>query len=800
MLRYSAFALGLLVAALGMAPSAFSADPIVFNAAPPVNDLQGSLRAQVQFAQSQIIPARPREGDRQPRLIGHRKTLLLVNPLKNDDRTPMVVVVNGSRNRALGTIKLNPPDKLPLTAYHIDGVPAQGVTFKPKSDAAARARESADLEKLADPDAALLLELLKTNDLLSIDTADGRWVGKIYLPAKGSFSGKVIEVQSAAGYNTTIHYGDRQATLSRGQTLRFEFVGNQWIREGEPETNSLVYTEHAWSAILPAEWIEPGVSFTFQQGSLSGVLRGVAVGAPTELLIHTIDVGMLTSPRGKFDFANDPEAHREYFQTAPVSRLVVSNYEPLSLDEVMLPDGTPLTDFDPSEGGWHTGTMRQSIGKELISLGIDNANYGLNSTPGRGEDSHPYVAAQLAAHNSRGKYANGIQVHGGSGGGGIVTLDSSLGNEFSHEVGHNYGLGHYVDGFKGSVHRSAENINSTWGWDADKNRLIPNFYPEPNGKETCLDNECQPPFNGHSFGLDAMAGGSPFSAFNRFTMYTPNSAAIIQDFLEGKAVFSPASATGFLKWNAKTARMEPYTHTIDVAAKVDAPIDDLSARNMASLLAQNDLVKVSMWDGHWTRDIYLPPASPANRGRAVAFDHNAGYNSTLHVNGGQFTLSRGFKKTLISNGRLWSEGVADGRIARKPNLYGVPVVTLIGYYDPNGELPTHIYPALHGAYGYCYDDDAKTLGPDDCELRVETATGVLRFRLAPTRLADGVMNKFHVNIPESAQPRAVAVIRRGQTLDKKEVKPATGKPTFTINGYVAEARKPATGERPAPGR
>lgn len=74
--------------------------------------------------------------------------------------------------------------------------------------------------------------------------------------------------------------------------------------------------------------------------------------------------------------------------------------------------------------GWHSGTMRQRIGKELVSHGIDNANYGLNSTAGLGENSHPYVVAQLAAHNSRGNYANGIQVHGGSGGGGIVTLDS----------------------------------------------------------------------------------------------------------------------------------------------------------------------------------------------------------------------------------------------------------------------------------------------------------------------------------------------------------------------------------------
>ncbi|MCM4881747.1 M66 family metalloprotease, partial [Escherichia coli] len=120
--------------------------------------------------------------------------------------------------------------------------------------------------------------------------------------------------------------------------------------------------------------------------------------APGELLLHTIDIGMLTTPRGRFDFAKDKEAHREYFQTIPVSRMIVNNYAPLHLKEVMLPTGTLLTDADPGEGGWHSGTMRQSIGKELISHGIDNANYGINSTAGSGESSHPYVAAQLTAH------------------------------------------------------------------------------------------------------------------------------------------------------------------------------------------------------------------------------------------------------------------------------------------------------------------------------------------------------------------------------------------------------------------
>ncbi|EFN1709479.1 hypothetical protein HET60_004549, partial [Escherichia coli] len=41
---------------------------IYFNTTQPVNDLQGSLAAEVKFAQSQILPAHPKEGESQPHL------------------------------------------------------------------------------------------------------------------------------------------------------------------------------------------------------------------------------------------------------------------------------------------------------------------------------------------------------------------------------------------------------------------------------------------------------------------------------------------------------------------------------------------------------------------------------------------------------------------------------------------------------------------------------------------------------------------------------------------------------------
>lgn len=783
---------GLIMAVMASCPLLAAVHPppsLVFNDRAPINDLQGSLAAQVQFAQSQILPAHPQAGDNQPRLVAQRKSLLLVRPLLADADTPMSVTALDGAGRELGTLSLNPPNLLPRTAYYLDGTPEEGVDFTPGPGTGAVINSSSELARLSDPTGAFLLGKLQPNALVTIQTTDGRWVRDIHLPGGAELEGKMVRLVSNAGYNSTVYYSGRQITLSRGQSLQFKFVGDQWIRDGELENNGITYARDSWSAVLPADWIRPGLSLQLSQGALSGELADLQIGAPSELLIHTIDIGMLTSPRDRFDFAKDPEAQREYFQTVPTSRLIVSQYAPLYLPEVMLPDGTLLTDFDPSQGGWHEGTMRQRIGKELISLGIDNANYGINSTAGEGESSHPYVVAQLAAHNSRGKYANGVQVHGGSGGGGIVTLDASLGNEFSHEVGHNYGLGHYVGGFAGSVHRSAEAANATWGWDGDKNRFIPNFGASRTGQSSCLDGQCQAPIDGRPFGFDAMAGGAPLSGFNRFTLYTPNSAALIQRFLESKAVFDASSPTGFSKWDAATATMKPYEHRVEVREQVNAPVGELGEAGLTALLAEYDLVRVAMWDGYWTRNIQLPAASAANAGRIVTVDHGASYNSTLFVNGQQITVSRGFKKSYTSDGSRWQEGApVDASAPRKPQAFGVPVTTLVGYYDPQGQLPGYIYPALHGAYGFGYGDDADRLTAGDCQLRVETREGQLRFRLANHRLSASVMNKFHVNVPTASEPSGASVLCRNQSQAEAQLAPAPAGLGYSVNGRALAAR------------
>lgn len=778
------------IAASVLSVSANQVAPIVFNLSTPTNDLTGSLAAQVLFAQSQIIPAHPKDDDHQPALISQRRSLLLVRPLSVNEGESIIVEARDGNGKLLGDLTLAPPSCLPKTVYHATSIPDGGVNFTPENDTSVLLRCNSELAKLEDKTGAYLKEKLTGNALAIIQSTRYSWVGNIYLPNSPVFEGKVVDIRSNSYHDSIIHYEGKQLTLSLGQSQKFKFTKGNWFREEEMKNNPITYALSTWSGEIPAEWVKPGLNLSVRQGNLLGELHDIRVSAPSELLLHTIDIGMLTTPRSSFTFANDQDAQREYYQTIPVSRMIVSQYAPLYLPEVMLPNGTLLTDFDPSEGGWHSGIMRQRIGKELISHGIDNANYGINSTAGEGEGSHPFITAQLTAHNSRGKYSNGIQIHGGSGGGGIVTLEHSIGNEFSHEVGHNYGLGHYVDGFSGSVHRSAEHPNSSWGWDSDKRRFIPNFSPTQTNEDACLNGQCQPPFDGRKFGFDAMASGSPLSDANRFTLYTPNSATIIQRFFESKAVFDANSATGFSKWNSVTSIMEPYQHKIEGVEKVDAPMDALSESGLRSLLAKYGVVRVAMRDGHWTRDIRVPVASADNQGRSLTIEHGAGYNSRLFINGKEIVVTKGFKKNFTSDGLSWVEGSAsDSLILRKPKRFGIPVTTLVGYYDPDGVLPSYIYPALHGAYGFTYAaDERSTLTGSDCQLQVATRDGLLRFKLANHRAASAVMNKFHINVPTDLNPSRATVVCNNRMIADKTLSSAPTDISFSVYGKALPAK------------
>lgn len=756
--------------------------PIYFNTTTGKSDLLGALQGSVQFAQTSVMPSRASAvpGDLQPRLVALRDALVMFKPTGNVDASNGLTLTLVRDKKVVFETQLNSPEYLPPVTHQL-AVDEAALSMPTRFDYTVNTQS--ELNLIAnDPDAKHLSTLLSRYMTINIQLGDGQWSEHFHLPEHVQlFNGRKILFQSNAGYRAQIHTLWTIQSLERGESLLYACVQGRWASTPDIDYARLRYGAGFWSALLPGQYLLPGLSLQIasRADNAAGSYPDIDIGASSELLLNVIDIGMLTPPRPVFFEEFEQELHRQYFQQTPISRLVVNQYEPLHLTEICLPDGTLYRTHSTDVGGVYDGDLRQRIGKELISLGINNANCGIHSSPGVGEDSpnKHYVVGQLTAHTSVGNYSNGRVVHGLSGGGSMVTLYDCQGNEFSHELGHNYGIDHYPGGFAGSVHRSAENINSTWGWDSDYNVFIPNFERARTHVATCEDGKCQAPFHGHSFGRDTMAGGYPlYPKTNAYTLCTPHTLYHSQRFLEDKAVFDRSSPTGYVKWHEESRLMHHWGEFHSTGAH------ERNLSSMTALFKVYRLLEVFQHNDDYARNVYLPAASAANRGKGVYITHQATEAATLHINGASVPLVMTTFLRYESDGQRWNQ-VDDFSfpVLRRPMGQGVPVTTLLGYYDPEHEKGAYVYPALHCAHGNWFDPDRRAdVDWAKNRLKVRDAWGyTVGYVLANKRGAPGMMNRFHVNIPRTFNPTHIE-IHLGDQVITREIGTPRGGATFTI--------------------
>lgn len=427
----------------------------------------------------------------------------------------------------------------------------------------------------------------------------------------------------------------------------------------EPDTQPverprLNYSTKAWTTTLPWHWMTSGLSLRFSYGLKHGTLDADKIDftGPAELVLQNIRIGMLTpaTPASQNWFESETvNAAIDYFQKIPVAKLTVGQYLPLELDRVVMPGGQVYTDASPDQGTWHTGDMREHIGKELISEGINLANFGFASTASMTHLNRQDFR-QIVQHQSIGVYANGVQPHGYSGGGGKATLWDLNNNELSHELGHNFGLGHYPGGGRWSSHHQ----DSGWGYDAFRKRMIANIRWNEAPVANVIEGYTTQPFKGlYRFGSDPMAGADESGTISKYTLHTGYSAKRVQQAMVATPVIDSNSPTGFSQWNATSRTMVP----------------------------------------------------------------------------------------------------TPGR--QRPTRFGVPVVTLVGFYDPRGILPTTMYPPMHGNFGLTYAYEAPA--ENDCRIIIRSTKGWTEYKLHSSRLNSFRMNKFHVNVAQSEFPSAASI-------------------------------------------
>lgn len=317
---------------------------------------------------------------------------------------------------------------------------------------------------------------------------------------------------------------------------------------------TVAFAHNAWHVELPWSLLRDGMSLTFVKNANGAEQRGELPAADIEfskasqLLMQSIRLGMLTHPdqtTGHYTL-NDPIlAASDYFQTIPVSKLIMGSYADAVLDRVIVRSGVIYHDSSVGEGGVYNGDMRENVAKSQVSVGINLANMG--KTSHHMNQQYPHFFKQITNHHAWGMYSNGRQSHGLSGGNGIGTLYSSRGNEASHEWGHAYGLGHYPGaGLTNDGRFQRHHADSGWGYIAHRQRLRDNLT---NGRSA----EEQPRsfhFLGRiAHGWDAMSGGSPNSSLSVYTHHTAYSARFIQNDIAQFPIPDTQFASGYARWD-----------------------------------------------------------------------------------------------------------------------------------------------------------------------------------------------------------------------------------------------------------
>lgn len=325
------------------------------------------------------------------------------------------------------------------------------------------------------------------------------------------------------------------------------------------------FSKRAWSTALTWNEVRPGLSIRIVDpvNNKNGDLRSedIDFAAPGELVVQSIRLGLLTDPpksTGHYMLLEPEKAGTDYFQTIPAARMIVSKYEDLKLDKVMVASGAIYNSASATTGDVYSGDMRENTAKSTFSTGINLANWGVTSSSMQSQEQ-PQVTQSVVIHHASGNYSNGVQGHGLSGGNGILTLYDSVGNEFSHEIGHHYGLGHYPGSVKVSdtvnYFWSAHHADSGWGYIAFRNKMRGNL----NWRTTNLGDGTNgvPNFLGkYAYGWDAMSGGATASSISRYTHYTGYSTQQKIQPAFDRDVWAEDSATGYKKWNETTRMME----------------------------------------------------------------------------------------------------------------------------------------------------------------------------------------------------------------------------------------------------
>ncbi len=188
-------------------------------------------------------------------------------------------------------------------------------------------------------------------------------------------------------------------------------ASDQSNADGRPRVQ---FSKRAWTAALTWDEVRPGLSIRIVDpvNDKAGDLRAedIDFAAPGELVVQSIRLGLLTDPpksTGHYMLLEPEKAGTDYFQTIPAARMIVSKYEDMKLDRVMVASGVIYDSVSATTGDAYSGDMRENTAKSTFSMGINLANWGMTSSSMQSQEQ-PQVTQSVVIHHARGNYSNGV--------------------------------------------------------------------------------------------------------------------------------------------------------------------------------------------------------------------------------------------------------------------------------------------------------------------------------------------------------------------------------------------------------
>lgn len=358
------------------------------------------------------------------------------------------------------------------------------------------------------------------------------------------------------------------------------------------EDNGPAYSTSAWSALIPAAWMVPGVSIRVSDaGQTLSDARALKVGADADLDLRILPFYLFgandanTSTLSSSIALPSAAVQQEVYAKWPVAKLNVVPHPIGRIDMasmVIAPSTSAAGNPAMMAGGMaQPAYVINSMNQQRDGYAVMRAALGLISKlrAANGEDStnNQYYSPILGLDTSKTTTNKLYWLGGGLGmvGGGTGVGDYSYAGVFIHEQGHAFGLGHVGDEYLAGTYPYAGGslAGSAWGYDPFHQEFLSPYVPVSASSyvnKSCLTNTGnsfrQAPVNGRCIKQDPMQGGSGDQAatylYATFSDYT---TARMQRWLEGTTTISSTtsahvysggrvfidanSATGYSRWD-----------------------------------------------------------------------------------------------------------------------------------------------------------------------------------------------------------------------------------------------------------